>query len=164
MGYFNGELRFWLGWAQQIGGDQAAAQESWRQAQSELEPFLKEQSDNYNLMQDLALVEIGLGNKAAASSMAERAMAANPIEKDVVDGPDPIEILARVAAQAGEPDRAIAAYKNCSQCRMRGHYLRATHRSLPRFSGSIPCSIRSGMIRASKNSPARGRKDCPNDS
>jgi TolB-like protein/class 3 adenylate cyclase/cytochrome c-type biogenesis protein CcmH/NrfG len=108
MGYFNGELRFWLGWAQQISGDQAAAQESWRQAQSELEPFLKEQSDNYNLMQDLALVEIGLGNKAAALSMAERAIAANPIEKDVVDGPDPIEILARVAAQAGEPDRAIA--------------------------------------------------------
>jgi TolB-like protein/class 3 adenylate cyclase/Tfp pilus assembly protein PilF len=109
MGYFNGELRFWLGWAQQVGGDQAAAQESWEEARSELEPFLKEQSDNYNLMQDLALVEMSLGNKAAALSMAERAMAANPIEKDVVDGPDPIEILARVAAQTGEPDRAIAA-------------------------------------------------------
>jgi TolB-like protein/class 3 adenylate cyclase len=109
MGYFNGELRFWLGWAQQVGGDQAAAQESWEEAQSELEPFLKEQSDNYNLMQDLALVEMSLGNKAAALSMAERAMAANPIEKDVVDGPDPIETLARVAAQTGEPDRAIAA-------------------------------------------------------
>jgi len=109
MGYFNGELRFWLGWAQQVGGDHAAAQESWRQAHSELEPFLKDQSDNYNLMQDLALVEMGLGNKAAALSMAERAMAANPIEKDVVDGPAPIEILARVAAQTGEPDRAIAA-------------------------------------------------------
>src|SRR5213075_2847741 len=64
MGYFNGELRFWLGWAQQVGGD-PAAQESWRQAHSELEPFLKDQSDNYNLMQDLALVEMGLGNKAA---------------------------------------------------------------------------------------------------
>jgi TolB-like protein len=109
VGYFNGELRFWLGWAQQVGGDQAAAQESWRQAHSELEPFLKEQPDNYNLMEDLALVEMGLGNKATALSMAERAMAANPIEKDVVDGPGPIEILARVAAQTGEPDRAIAA-------------------------------------------------------
>ena len=40
---------------------------------------------------------------------SERAMAANPIEKDAVDGPAPIEILARVAAQMGEPDRAIAA-------------------------------------------------------
>jgi len=32
-----------------------------------------------------------------------------PLEKDVVDGPAPIEIFARVAAQVGEPDRAIAA-------------------------------------------------------
>ena len=36
-------------------------------------------------------------------------MAVVPIEKDAVDGPLPIEILARVAAQMGEPDRAIAA-------------------------------------------------------
>ena len=60
-------------------------------------------------MHDLALVEMGLGNKAAALSMAERATATNPIEKDVVDGPASIEILARVAAQTGEPDRAVAA-------------------------------------------------------
>jgi hypothetical protein len=32
-----------------------------------------------------------------------------PIEKDAASGPVPIEILARVAAQMGEPDRAIAA-------------------------------------------------------
>jgi hypothetical protein len=36
-------------------------------------------------------------------------MAANPIEKDAVGGPFPIEILARVSAQMGESDRAIAA-------------------------------------------------------
>src|SRR5262249_5186330 len=36
LGYFNGELRFWLGWAQEVGGDHAAAQESWREARSEL--------------------------------------------------------------------------------------------------------------------------------
>ena len=36
-------------------------------------------------------------------------MAANPIEKDALTGPSSIEILARVAAQMGEPDRAIAA-------------------------------------------------------
>jgi tetratricopeptide (TPR) repeat protein len=109
MGYFNGELRFWLGWAQQVGGDYVAAQESWRQAQSELEGFLQEQPGNYNLMHDLALVEMGLGNKAAALSMAERAIVTNPIDKDVVDGPASIEILARVAAQTGEAVRAVAA-------------------------------------------------------
>jgi tetratricopeptide (TPR) repeat protein len=108
MGYFNGELRFWLDWAQQVGGDHAAAQENWHHAQTELESFLQEQSDNYNLMHDLALVEMGLGNKAAALSMAKRAIATNPIE-DVVDRPASIEILARVAAQTGEPNRAVAA-------------------------------------------------------
>lgn len=32
-----------------------------------------------------------------------------PIEKDPMDGPTSIEILARVSAKMGEPDRAIAA-------------------------------------------------------
>ena len=49
LGYVNGELRFYLGWAQEVAGDHAAAQESWRQARSELEPFLKEQPENYGL-------------------------------------------------------------------------------------------------------------------
>jgi tetratricopeptide (TPR) repeat protein len=109
LGYFNGELRFWLGWAQEIAGDHAAAQESWRQARSELEPFLKEQPENYALIGDLALTNMGLGDKAAAFALAEQAMAINPIDKDALDGPQPIEILARVAAQMAEPDRAIAA-------------------------------------------------------
>ena len=101
LGYFNGELRFWLGWAQEVAGDHAAAQESWRQARSELESFLKEQPENYILIGDLALTNMGLGDKAAALALSERAIAANPIEKDALAGPIPIEILARVAAQHG---------------------------------------------------------------
>src|SRR5436190_62701 len=109
LGYSNGELRFFLGWAQEVAGDHAAAQESWRQARSELEPLLKEQPENYYLIGDLALTNRGLGDKAAALALSERAMAANPIEKDPSTGPWSLEILARVAAQMGEPDRAIAA-------------------------------------------------------
>ncbi|PYK20205.1 MAG: hypothetical protein DME55_02980 [Verrucomicrobia bacterium] len=109
LGYLIGELRFWLGWAQDLAGDQGAAQESWRQARRELEPFLKEQPDNYTLIGDLALTNMGLGDKTAALALAERATAAIPIEKDAMDGPMPIEVLARVAAQTGESDRAIAA-------------------------------------------------------
>src|SRR5881397_1783861 len=109
LGYNIGELRFWLGWAQEVAGDRAAAQESWRQSRSELEPFLKEQPENYLLILDLALTNMGLGDKAAAFKLSERAMAANPVEKDAKDGPQPIEILARVAARMGEPDRAVAA-------------------------------------------------------
>jgi len=109
LGYINGELRFWLGWAQEVGGDHAGAQESWRQARRELEPFLKEQPDNFSLIGDLALTNMGLGDKATALALSERAMAVNPIEKDAIVGPIPIEILARVAARMGEPDRAIVA-------------------------------------------------------
>jgi serine/threonine-protein kinase len=109
LGYLNGELRFWLGWAQEVGGDHAAAQETWRQARSELESFLKEQPENWQLIGYLALTNMGLGDKAVALTLAERAMAVIPIEKDAVHGPIPFEILARVAAQVGEPDRAIAA-------------------------------------------------------
>jgi TolB-like protein/class 3 adenylate cyclase/Tfp pilus assembly protein PilF len=109
LGYINGELRFWLGWAEEVAGDHAAAQESWRQARSELEPFLKEQPENSALIGDLALTNMGLGDKAAAWTLAERAIAVNPIEKDALDGPATIEILARVAARMGEPDRAIGA-------------------------------------------------------
>jgi TolB-like protein/class 3 adenylate cyclase/Tfp pilus assembly protein PilF len=109
LGFYNGELRFWLAWAQEVAGDHAAAQESWREARSELEPFLKEQPKNYIMIGDLALANMGLGDKAAALALSERAIAANPIEKDALTGPGPIEFLARVAAQMGEPDRAIAA-------------------------------------------------------
>jgi TolB-like protein/class 3 adenylate cyclase/Tfp pilus assembly protein PilF len=109
LGYFNGELRFWLGWAQAVAGDHAAAQETWRQARSELESFLKEQPENSELIGDLALTNMGLGDKAAAVALSEKAMAAVPIEKDASAGTRPIEILARVAAQTGEPDRAVAA-------------------------------------------------------
>jgi serine/threonine-protein kinase len=109
LGYINGRLRFWLGWAQDVAGDHAAAQESWRQARSELESFLKEQPDNYALIGALALTNMGLGDKEAALALSERGTAMLPIEKDVITGAAPIETLARVAAQTGEYDRAIAA-------------------------------------------------------
>jgi TolB-like protein/tetratricopeptide (TPR) repeat protein len=107
--YGIGELRFYLGWAQEVGGDHAAAQESWRQARSELESSLKEQPENDQLMGYLALTNMGLGDKAAAFKLVERNMATSPIEKDAFLGPCSIEILARVAAGTREPDRAIAA-------------------------------------------------------
>jgi serine/threonine-protein kinase len=105
----NGELRFWLGWAQEVAGDRAAAQESWRKTRSELEQFLKEQPENYFLIQILALTNINLGDKVAALALTERAIATSPIEKDALSGPSAIEIVSRVAASMGEPDRAIAA-------------------------------------------------------
>jgi tetratricopeptide (TPR) repeat protein len=109
LGYVTGELRFFLGWAQEVAGKHAAAQETWRQARSELELFLKEQPENSILIANLALINMGLGDKAAALALAERGMAMRPIDKDAVAGSARIETLARVAAGTGEPDRAIAA-------------------------------------------------------
>ena len=108
LGYYNGELRFWLGWAQEVAGDHAAARESWSQARSELEPLLKEQPENFVLMGDLALISMGLGDNAAALALAERAIAMISIEKDALTGPRPLDILARVAARIGEHDRSIS--------------------------------------------------------
>ena len=109
VGYLSGELRFWLGWAQEVAGDHTAAQETWREARAELEAFLKEQPENWSLLDDLALIAMGLGDKAAAFTLIERAIALHPIEKDAANSPQSIDILARIAARLGEPDRAIAA-------------------------------------------------------
>jgi TolB-like protein/class 3 adenylate cyclase len=107
LGYINGELRFYLGWAQQVTGEHAAAEASWRQARTELEPFLKEQPDNFQLLADLALTDINLGDKAAALAAADRAMAAINPDKDAMYGHFPLEIVARVAAVTRDADRAI---------------------------------------------------------
>jgi len=109
LGYISGELRFHLGWAQEVAGEHAATQETWRQARSELELFLKEQPENSILIGELALINMGLGDKATALALAERGMAMRPIEKDALEGSARIESFARVAAGTSEPDRAIAA-------------------------------------------------------
>lgn len=64
---------------------------------------------------------MGLGDKADALALSVRAMAANPIEKDPLTGPWSLEILARVAAQMGEPDRAIAALQKLLSMRTLAH-------------------------------------------
>src|SRR5437660_4072106 len=107
IGYLNGELRFWLGWAQEVAGDNEAATETWRQARAELDALVKDQPENSAVLDDLALITASLGNKAAALALVQRAMALNPIEKEAANGMQTLEILARVATRVGEPNRAI---------------------------------------------------------
>src|SRR5881392_3949533 len=64
LGFYNGELRFFLGWTQELAGDHVGAQESWQQARKELESLLEKESDNYFIVGDLALIHIGLGDKS----------------------------------------------------------------------------------------------------
>jgi hypothetical protein len=150
LGYFNGELRFYLGWAQEVAGDHAAAQESWRQARSELESFFKEQPENYALIVDLALTNMGLGDKAAAFALIEKAIAAVPIEKDALDGPMPLDILARVSREMDEPDRAVDALQKLLSIPYATRLRQACRLLLPCF-GSIPCSIHCAQIPVSEN-------------
>jgi len=83
---------------------------------------------------------MGLGDKAAAFALLERAMDAIPIERDALDDLIPIETLAQVAAQTSEPDRdAISALQRL-------------------------LSIHCGMIRASKSSASKSRCDYGNQS
>src|SRR4029434_1649295 len=103
LGYYNGELRFWLGWAQEVGGDHAAAQETWRRARNELESFLKEQPDNFVVIGDLALTCMGLGAKSAAFTLSQKSERIIPLEKDALHGPSPIEILALVTERHEHP-------------------------------------------------------------
>jgi TolB-like protein/predicted Zn-dependent protease len=105
------DLRFWLGWAQDIAGDHAGARESWTQAKNELESSLKEQPESYLLIGELALTEMKLGENALAMKLADRGLAVNPIEKDAATGPLSLEVFARVTAATGDHDRSIAALK-----------------------------------------------------
>lgn len=111
----NAEYRVSLGWAQKLAGDEAAARQSYLEARNELEALLKDQPDNSWIMADLALTCMGLGDKVAAFRFAEQGMAATPLEKDALIGPAQIETVARVAAQMGEPDRAISALEKILQ-------------------------------------------------
>jgi serine/threonine-protein kinase len=109
LGFYAGELRFWLAWAQEVAGDHAGARESWTQARTDLEAFLKEQPENSVLMGDLALTNVALGDNNAALALSEHAIEMIPVEKDALIGPRPLEILARVAARIGDVDRSISA-------------------------------------------------------
>ena len=160
LGYINGELRFWLGWAQEVAGDHAAAQESWRQARSELEPFLKEQPENYSLIGDLALTNMGLGDKAAALALAEKAMAASP-DRERRARWSWRDRGSRPGVRAnGRTRPRHRRFAETTLDTVRGAFA-AGCRSLPRCSGSIRCSIRSGMIRASKNSAKKRGRERP---
>ena len=119
-GYFDGELRFWLGWAEQIGGDKAAAKQSWEEARRELEMLLDTQPKNFALLEDLALTNMKLGDKTAAFEMCDRAEQANPTSNDAMYGPFTIEVRARVAAGTNEPDQAIDALEKLRSLPYRG--------------------------------------------
>jgi len=95
---------FWLGWAQEVAGDHTAAQETWREARAELEAFLNEQPEIGRFWM-IWPYRAGLGDKAAAFTLIERAIALHPIETDAANSPQSIDILARIAHASGNRPR-----------------------------------------------------------
>src|SRR5205814_398497 len=65
------EYRLWLGDLQRLSGDAAAAKTSYTQARAELDELLKAQPQNLDIMDTLALLCAGLGEKDTALKYAE---------------------------------------------------------------------------------------------
>jgi serine/threonine protein kinase/Tfp pilus assembly protein PilF len=107
LGYLNGELHFWLGWAEEVAGNRDAAQHNWRRAHSELEAALKDQPEKIAILADLSWTNVGLGDREAALALCEQARSVTSANKDALTGPFADEIFARVAARLGDRDRAI---------------------------------------------------------
>jgi TolB-like protein/Tfp pilus assembly protein PilF len=127
LGYFNHELRFWLGWAQKLAGDTAAATQSWHEARDQLQTLLQSQPENHFLIGDLALINTALEDKTEAWKLVERVFAVNPVEKDAIAGPRSIEVEARVAAGIAETDRVLPAIEKLLSRPVSGFL----HRSMP---------------------------------
>src|SRR5205814_7498491 len=60
LGFYAGELRFRLGWAQEVAGDHPAARENRSQGRIELGSVLAEQAENLVLMGHLGQAKMGV--------------------------------------------------------------------------------------------------------
>ena len=89
-------------------GDKAAANKTLLQARSDLESLRQRDANNPELVARLGAVNAYLGEKETALQEAENAAALLPASQDAVVGPALEEDLARVEAEVGENDRAIA--------------------------------------------------------
>jgi TolB-like protein/class 3 adenylate cyclase len=97
-----------IGFAQSRSGDKAAANQTLLQARSDLELLKQRDANNPELVAHLGAVNAYLGEKETALRQAENAVALLPASQDAVIGPALEEDLARVEAEVGENDRAIA--------------------------------------------------------
>ena len=101
-------LRLSLALAQKMTGDEASAKATCRQALAEFEGLLREQPSNIQIVLGISAAQAGLGNKEAALREGEHSLAMLPSIEDPVVGPVNEELFARIEAQVGESDRAMA--------------------------------------------------------
>ena len=102
-----GAVQAYLAFAQRLAGDSAGAIGTAEKARNALQPLYKDQQDNANVAQNLALSYAVIGNKDLALKAAERAIMLMPSAKDPVQGPTYEESLAFVQTMFGENSRAL---------------------------------------------------------
>jgi TolB-like protein/class 3 adenylate cyclase/Flp pilus assembly protein TadD len=101
-----------LGDVQRHAGQLAEATAAYQQTKQALNDLLRTQPDNAEFLNELAWAETWLGDKAAALTHIQRAIAALPASKDALLGPSYEDTLARIEAHFGEKEKAIAAVQH----------------------------------------------------
>jgi tetratricopeptide (TPR) repeat protein len=101
-----------LGDLQRHAGQLAEATAAYQQAKQAVNELLRTQPDNAEFLNELAWAETWLGDKTAALTHIQRAIAALPASKDAFLGPTYEDALARIEAHFGEKEKAIAAVQH----------------------------------------------------
>jgi TolB-like protein len=109
------EYRLWLGDLERLAGDAPGAGASYAQARKELEELLATQPQNLDIMDTLALLCAGLGEREAGLKYAEEGVRLMPVSKDALGGRAAEATRAMVYARFGDSDRAIPALERLLQ-------------------------------------------------
>jgi tetratricopeptide (TPR) repeat protein len=106
-GFLAGKYRCNLGFAKELAGDATGARAAYEAARAELTKVIDAQPGSADAHLYLAFALAGLGEKDAAYSAAQKAIALRP-SVDAVVGASFDEAFARVKARFGENDAVIA--------------------------------------------------------
>ena len=101
-----------LGDLERHAGNAAEATAAYQKTKQAVNEFLRAQPENAEFLIELAWADTWLGDKGAAFTHAQRAIAALPASKDAFIGPTYEDTLARIEAHFGEKDKAIAAVQH----------------------------------------------------
>jgi tetratricopeptide (TPR) repeat protein len=112
LGGYLGGFENLLGDLERHAGNAAEAAVAYQKTKQALNEELHSQPDNPDFLIQRAWAETWLGDKAAAFADAQRAIAALPASKDANVGPTYEESFARIEAQFGEKDKAIAGLQH----------------------------------------------------
>ncbi len=106
IGFFPSAL--YAAWAHQLRGDRREARAAFDSARMVLDSVIRESPNNRGAYVARGLALAGLGQREAALREARRLRQSVAYREDALDGPGLAEHRARILAQAGEADAALA--------------------------------------------------------